>query len=32
MRSVNWVHAIIFLLIGVAVANRVKFLAPIAGK
>lgn len=30
--KINWMHAIVFMLIGVALANRVGFLAPIAGQ
>lgn len=29
--NIKWTHAIVFFLLGVVVANRVKFLAPIAG-
>ena len=29
--NIKWTHAIVFFLLGVAVANRVGFLAPLAG-
>ena len=29
--SIKWSHAIVFFLLGVVVANRVGFLAPLAG-
>lgn len=29
--KINWMQAIVFVLIGVALANRVKLFAPIAG-
>ena len=29
--NIKWTHAIVFFLLGVVVANRVGFLAPIAG-
>ena len=29
--NIRWTHAIIFFLLGVMVANRVGFLAPLAG-